>query len=355
MSSRVKLGIKSLALALMAVSSIVPGSGYAQNTPAQETVAAAETNKRSENDQPAENSSTSRTRVFPPGMAIGLIPPEGMELSTRFMGFENPQLKSAILMLETPPELFEKFERDLRDANRDPKGFTLIRQESWPVNHGKGLLIVGDHKIEGDTIRKWVLLRGNPASTSVVTVQISREGQDAYPDEVVRTALQSLAVKTPSDFEELSASLPFSLRERAGFRLARVISDHSALLTDGPKDLIQGAEQAVIIIGSDDAAIPGLIEQDRFAKQALGAVMGLRNVEVRRAGNETRNNVAWHDIEADAVDAATGVRVKILQSIRFDRSRFVRFMLVMRQDADKTIVERFTKIRDSAVPLAKAD
>lgn len=299
-------------------------------------------------------------RVFPPGLGIGLVPPAEMVPSDRFAGFEDEARESAIILMEMPPELFAGLEKDLRDPKREPQGFELIRREPWPVEGGKGVLVEGRHDIDGKTVYKWVLARGTASAASAVTFQVSERARDIYTDDVVLRTLRSLAQRDHAGLLAELGTLPFTIEEadgkdkRPAFRISRVISGSSVMLTLGPKDLVQGAEQPVIIIGGSKAAIAGALEQDRFARQSFGSLSGVQGMQIRRGEGVTRDGVAWHEMEADAQDATTGAKVRVLQAIRFDRAQFIRFVIVARQGVWKDATAYFEHLRDTVRPRPEA-
>ena len=43
---------------------------------------------------------------YPPGSRVGLTPPDGMVVSKRFSGFENPAKASSITVVEMPAEAY---------------------------------------------------------------------------------------------------------------------------------------------------------------------------------------------------------------------------------------------------------
>lgn len=295
-------------------------------------------------------------RVFPQGLGFGLVPPPDMQLSQRFPGFEDEARETAIMMTELPPDLFPSLEKNLREPEQEPEGFKLISREAWPVNGGKGVLVVASQLHEGETIYKWVLLRGTPASVAVVTFQISSDARDHYTDDVVRATLRSVGDRDHAQIVADVQTLPFVIDEtlddataedRTGFRIARVIPGNSAMLTDGPKDLVQGAEQPIVLVGGGKAAILGRLEQDRFARQAFSSLSGVRGMQVRRAEGVTRDGVDWHEIEGEGQDAASGVKVRVTQAVRFDRSDFIRFLLVARDNAYDDAARFLDRLRDT--------
>lgn len=295
-------------------------------------------------------------RVFPPGLGIGLVPPADMKPSQRFPGFEDEERQSAIMMSEMPPELFAAMEKDLREPAQEPEGFKLISREAWPVEGGKGVLVVASQVVDGETIHKWVLARGTPASAAAVTFQVSEKALDHYDDEIVRRTLRSITLRNHAELLADAQELPFvvdetlddaSADDSTGFRITRVIPGHSVMLTDGPKDLVQGAEQPVIVIGGGRAAIVGKLEQDRFARQSFASLAGVRGVQVRRGEGVTRDGVEWHEIEADGQDTETGSKLRVYQAIRFERSDFIRFVLVVRENGYDESQRFFERMRNA--------
>ncbi|MGV6873693.1 hypothetical protein ACUSIJ_13495 [Pseudochelatococcus sp. B33] len=298
-------------------------------------------------------------RIFPPGLGIGLVPPEDMRLSVRFPGFEDEARESAIMMSELPPELFASMEKDLREPSQEPEGFKLISREAWPVEGGRGILVAASQVVDGETIYKWVLARGTSASAAAVTFQVSAEAIDYYTDEVVRRTLRSLALRDHAQLLEEVGQLPFvvddtldddTASDHIGFRIARVIPGNSVMMTSGPKDLVQGAEQPVIVVSGDRAAIVGKLEQDRFARQSFASLAGVRGMQVRRGEGVTRDGVDWHEMEADGQDSGTGAKVRVFQAIRFERSDFIRFVLVTRDNSYEEARRFFERLREGVTP-----
>lgn len=279
-----------------------------------------------------------------------------MEPAERFTGFADETRESAIMLTELPPELFATLEKDLREPAEEPEGFKLISREAWPVDGGKGILVAASQVTDGQTIYKWVLVRGTPASAVAVTFQVSDKARDYYTDEVVRRTLRSVGSRDHASIMTEVETLPFLIDEtlddgaaddRTGFRITRVVPGGSVMLTDGPKDLVQGAEQPVIVVGGGRAAVVGKLEQDQFARQAFAGIGGLRNMRVSRGEGVTRDGVDWHEIEADGQDSGTGTKVRVFQAMRFEPSDFIRFVLVARDNARPEALRFFDRLRDS--------
>src|ERR1051325_11085147 len=93
--------------------------------------------------------------VFPKGSAIGLSSPGDLKPSTHFMGFEDPDRKVGISMLQMPIAAYESVERLMFSKNQP--ALTDVTRESFPFQNGIGYLITGRGQENGVAVRKWFL------------------------------------------------------------------------------------------------------------------------------------------------------------------------------------------------------
>ncbi|MDJ1159492.1 hypothetical protein QNA08_14740 [Chelatococcus sp. SYSU_G07232] len=288
--------------------------------------------------------------VFPTGLGIGLTPPEGMTASAKFSGFEDEKTGAAILIVEMPPEAYAQIEKGLSDDALGKQGVSVAKRENFPVKDGKGFLVSGMQRTGALTLQKWMLVGALPKTTVLVTVQVPSSASGAYSDAVVRRALESVTYRSAGSLEEQMAALPFTLGDRAGFRVLRVLAGNSLLMTDGPKDVVRGGEQPIFIIAAGQGAIPGTLEQDRFARQALSGLAGVQAAEIKRAAGSERDRVSWHEIEAVGVDPVTKARLFVVQAIRFGANDYIRMVGMVREKDRAAVAARFARIRDGVAP-----
>ncbi|MBS7696393.1 MULTISPECIES: hypothetical protein [unclassified Chelatococcus] len=288
--------------------------------------------------------------VFPSGLNIGLVPPGEMREAKNFLGFEDEASGSAILMTELPADAFTRVVEGLKVGEMEKQGLAGIKREDWTLADAKAVFVSARQQARSHVINKWVLVASSPLSTAVVTVQVPEATSSAYSDETVRTALKSLVFRKPPPMEEQIAALPFSLGKQAGFRVSRVLAGTGLLMTEGPKDSIKGAEQPIVIVASGDGAIPGTLDQDRFARQAFNGLASIVAPEIKSARNLTLKNVPWHEITAVAQDSETKDKVFVMQAIRFDTTRYIRLIAMARERDQKKMLARFETIRDSIAP-----
>ncbi|CAH1661652.1 MULTISPECIES: hypothetical protein [unclassified Chelatococcus] len=288
--------------------------------------------------------------VFPTGLNIGLVPPGEMREAKNFLGFEDEASGSAILMTELPTDAYSRVVEGLKVGEMEKQGLSGIKREDWTLGGAKAVFVSARQQAGAHVINKWVVVASSPLGTAVVTVQVPESTSSTYNDEIVRAALKSLVFRKPPPMEEQIAALPFSLGKQAGFRVSRVLAGTGLLMTEGPKDSIKGAEQPIVIVASGDGAIPGTLDQDRFARQAFGGLASIVAPEIKTARNLTLQNVPWHEITAVAQDSETKDKVFVMQAIRFDTTRYIRLIAMSRERDQKKMLARFETIRDSIAP-----
>lgn len=283
---------------------------------------------------------------FPRGSIIGMVPPDGMSEGRTFAGFEDREKGAAVLLVDMPAEAFPQLEASFTDAALAEKGIKVQRRENFPVAGAKGILVTGTQAAGAVTLRKWVLLAGNDMLTALVTVQVP-EGQDAaYPDAKVRAALSTLAFRSARD---QVAALPYTLNDLAGFRVVRTLGGSTVILTDGPNNVVDGAEQPYFVV-SVAGGSPRDDERGRFAVRALAGLPGLKDLQVERAEPLRIANHTGYEVMAKGVDARTGTPVKVIQWMRFGTTGHMRMVGVTPLDSFPELYPRLRAIRDGVEP-----
>lgn len=288
--------------------------------------------------------------VFPTGLNVGLVVPGSMREAKNFLGFEDEDAGVAILITELPPDAYPRVVEGLTPDVLQKQGLAKAKREDWPVKDGKGVFVSAQQQAGANAVHKWIVVASSPLSTAVVTAQVPDTALNTYSDAAIRAALKTLTFRKPPPMDEQVAALPFSIDKQAGFRVSRVLAGSGLLLTEGPKDSIKGAEQPIVIVASGDGAIPGTLEQDRFARQAFNGLVSITAPEIKTARNMTLRDVPWHEITAVARDPETKDKIFVMQAIRFDTTRYIRLIAMARERDQKKMLARFETIRDAITP-----
>jgi hypothetical protein len=168
--------------------------------------------------------------IFPPGSRIGLIPPTGMVLSDAFAGFADPEKNAAILIATLPAAAYSQLDKTLDNDELRKQGITLEKREPMRLDAGKGFLLTGRQSAGKEHYRKWLLVLAAGDLTALVSVQIP-EPDTNYPNNIVRTALATLAVRQKVPEDEQLGLLPFTVGDLAGFRVDAVLPGRAVVLS----------------------------------------------------------------------------------------------------------------------------
>lgn len=287
--------------------------------------------------------------TFPPGFRVGLVPPPGMIRSPAFPGFVDPQRQAAILIGEFPAEAYDEVEKGLT-ANAQKAGFTQESREDLTLADGKGVLVIGQQDMQGVAVRRWLLVAETGGVTALVSVEIQKAAAEASTDATIRSALDSLKVRAVVPNEEMLGLLPYNLKDLAGFRIVQAAPTGAAVLTDGPRNVIELNEQPAVII----TIVPGVPEQgaDRgiFARQALSGVPGVKDMHIERMEPMRIGGQQGHEMVLSAKLAKTDTDLTMIQWLRFGSTSSVRVLGIARKDDWQNVFPRFRIVRDGLEP-----
>ncbi|HVG50744.1 MAG TPA: hypothetical protein VM867_03835 [Xanthobacteraceae bacterium] len=283
--------------------------------------------------------------VFPPGSRIGLVPPQGFEVSTAGRGFGDPQNKSAIMILEMPPQAFPEVEKAMTADILKQQGVAVAFRETLNLKNGKALLIGGRQTVEGTALRKWIMVAETPNATALVTALVPDSSKNAYSDAVIRAALVSLDKRDAVPAEELLGLLPYKLTDTAGLRPIRV-EGPTIFLTEGPKDAVEPSEQPLLVVAAAPGGPAELAQRDNFARTLFASTGSFKEVRIISTDIIRLNAMQTHQILAEGKDAKTGADIKIVQWVRFGNGAFLRFLGVANNDAWSEAFTKFRTVRD---------
>ncbi len=287
-------------------------------------------------------------RVFPGGSSVGLVPPPGLVLSSSFSGFEDAAKGTSIVVTELPVDAYAALAAKFNSEGLRETGIEAGPPENWPVEGAVvSKLIRGSQIAAGIKYRKWVVLVGAKATTAMVTVQIPDGVAGGLTDADVDTALRTITIRTPPSLDEQIAALPFKLSDTAGFRPVRVIAGATYLLTDGPNDVATNSAQPMVIIASNLNTAPEASTRMDFAKQAFASLTGIKDVQSDNETSSKENGAEWVEIDGSAKDSTGGDPLYVAQIARFETSRYVRAILIVRDSEKGKFSDRFRKLAKS--------
>ncbi|MGU3494734.1 hypothetical protein ACLBXM_11885 [Xanthobacteraceae bacterium A53D] len=278
---------------------------------------------------------------FPRGSLVGLVPPEGMTEASTFPGFEDRAKSASILIVEMPPEAYEQVSGGFTDAALATKGIAVEHRDSLKIDGVKNAFVTGTQSAGAIQVRKWILLAGSDKGTALITAQVPESNAAAFPDEVVRKTMETVAFRAPPTIAEQMKALPFNLTKLDGFRVVRVLGNTAAFLTEGEKNEFGPADQPLFVVSVAAGSVRD-DERANFAVRLVTTTPGFRDLKIERAEPLRINNMAGFEVMANAKDAKTGTDVKIIQWIRFGTNGYMRMMGIIKAD---TFADYYPKVR----------
>jgi hypothetical protein len=288
--------------------------------------------------------------VFPVNSRIGLVPPPGFTPSTKFSGFENAQASAAILLAELPAEAYADIEKGFTDEALKARGMTVQSRQPLTFKDGRGFVIAGPIEAGGAKRHDTLMVANLTGLTTVVSVQMIEASRATLTDDVLRAALQTLAVRKEVPPSERLAVLPYKIGDLAGFRIVRSSQNGVAILTDGPSDEVAAVEQSFMLTAVVPGEAPKAEDRDTFARRVFSTAPGIKDIRITRAEPLRIGQAQGFEIVAEAKDAQSGTDVNTVQWLRFGQTGHLQIFAIARRTAWSSVFPRLRAIRDSIEP-----
>jgi len=283
--------------------------------------------------------------IYPIGSRVGLAPPPGLTVSKSFSGFEDRSNRVAVVIAALPAAAYREIEQSATSEVLQKQGMTIEAREEVSYPLGKGFLVRGKLEIENQPVHKWILILSADDLTALVTIQVPVAAQSHYPDDAIRTALASLAVRDSIPAEERLSLLPFRVSELAGFKVGGVMAGRAVMLTDGsPQQSVPSLDTHIMIaVGPGGPAQAA--DRGRFAHEVF-EVPNLKNVKITSSEALRIGGQQGHQIMASGRDSATGEEVKVVQWLRFGGGGYLHLLGAARSEGWIEAYGRFRRVRD---------
>ncbi|HWE79552.1 MAG TPA: hypothetical protein VG270_13640 [Pseudolabrys sp.] len=281
--------------------------------------------------------------VFPPGLRIGLEPPPGMVVSKRFTGFEDPERKAAILILDLPAPAYNEVESSLFAKQT---GLENVTRRAFPFNDGIALLAAADMTQNGVSVHKWFFVATTvagpvPNLTAFVTVEVPDTARSIYTDAVVEKLLKSITFRQPPIDEQLSL-LPYRVGERAGFHVRQVMPNGVVILSEKPSGNPFG--QAYVVVSISPGGPRQAEDRPLFAQDLLRSAP-VRDLAITSGESMRINGAPGSELRATGKDASNAP-IKVVQWLRFGTGGFMRIIGISPTAEWDAMFPRFRAVRD---------
>jgi hypothetical protein len=283
--------------------------------------------------------------TYPTGSRVGLAPPPGLTVSQSFSGFEDRSNRVALVIATLPAAAYREIEQSATSEVLQKQGMTIEAREEVSYPLGKGFLVRGRLEIENQPVHKWILIMSADDLTALVTIQVPVAAQSHYPDDAIRTALASLAVRDSIPADERLSLLPFRVSELAGFKVGGVMAGRAVMLTDGAPQQSAPTLDTHIMIAVGLGGPTQASDRGRFAHEVFEAP-NLKDVKITSSEALRIGGQQGHQIMASGRDAATGEEVKVVQWLRFGGGGYLHLLGAARSEGWIEAYGRFRRVRD---------
>ena len=295
--------------------------------------------------------------VFPVGSRVGLVPPAGMAPSSNFVGFQDAENNTIILVAAFPAEAFAALDKSMTPDALKKQG--IDTREPMSVAGGAGFLLTGKQTVDGTSYRKWMLVAPVGGVTALVTAR-APEDNKKYTDQMVRTMLATVAVRPKVPDSERLSLLPFKVGDLAGFHIDDVLPGRALMLVDIPAggdqsgkavpDGNKGAAAQPIDARFLIAALPGgpneAKDDDTFARVTFDQIGGITDVRIQDAEPLRIGGQSGYETLAKAKDGQ-GTELMVVQWLRFGTGGYMQMIGISHADLWPGMLMRLRKIRDS--------
>lgn len=281
--------------------------------------------------------------VFVPGKTLGLAPPSGFVLSTKFSGFEHAASGSSILVVELPAEAYAQVSTQMTDQALASKGIAITSRKPIKVAGVDGLMLTGTQQASGKAISKWIIMLGAKEATVMLTAQDLSGG--ALSDAAISSLVESITLRPPPGLDAQLEELPFKLGDLSGFRVVRAFAGSGVSLTKGPKDVVRDASQPLIVIVSPlSKPYPTDIKPSEVAETLI---RGIQTITVGEFGKTVKASVAGadgHETIVPAKHSGSNTDVVVSQWLRLDEGHQIRVLAIVAKNAHDGLLADLRKL-----------
>jgi hypothetical protein len=136
------------------------------------------------------------------GTKISLIPPDGFTDGQNFLGLQQAEMRSSILVLDIPGP-YTEISAGINKKNLQSKGIELQAVENLTINSLPAIFVTGTQKASGTQYTKYILVFGTESETIMIN--------GVHPDDLklvgeqIRNAMYSVYYEADKNLDPLAA------------------------------------------------------------------------------------------------------------------------------------------------------
>lgn len=245
------------------------------------------------------------------GSKVSMIPPNGFKAATTFLGFQEVNTNSSVLVLDVPKS-FAEVSSGLTTENLLKQRVLVEQSARITLNGLPAILIKGEQTVSEILFRKYILVVGTEKETIIINGIAPKS--DLSLDEMIKTALLSTVydankVLTPLDSVDFEIDILGT-----DFVFAKNMSNMLVYNRDGkmPSEL---ADKASFVIAKGFSKTP-ITDKKTFATNRIKALP----VQVKKIISIVPleiNGLNGFEVTADGVNRKTGQNEQAYQVMLF--------------------------------------
>ncbi len=254
------------------------------------------------------------------GSKINMIAPKAFAIATSFMGFQQAETNSSVMVMDIPGP-YSEIVKGLTKENLLKQGVILQSIENVTLNGLPGVLIKGEQTVSEFVFTKYTLTFGTDKETILINGIAPKNRPDL--EKVVKNSLLSTVyspdkVLTPLDTVDFEIST-----EGTNFVFAQSMSNMLVYNRDG-KLQTESIDKASLVIAKAFSKVE-ITDKKEFAINRI-KVLPVQITKIENIVAIEINGLSGFEITAEGVDRKTGNKEQAYQVMLFvDNSYYILF------------------------------
>lgn len=245
------------------------------------------------------------------GTKISLIPPQGFTKAQNFVGFQQDESGSTIMLMDIPGP-FSEVSKGMTKENFLSKGVEVKSIEEYILNGKKGLFLTGEQNAYGKIFSKFVFVFGTENETIMIN--------GAFPNNLMEIGKEIKTSILSTFYDENKKINPF---DNVDFEIdtngtnlifAKSMSNMLTYNTDGLLPT-KSKNNTSLIVGKALSNVE--VEDTKLYAINRLKKMPFEIVKIENTNEITIDNVSGYEITAIAIDKKTGLEEKVYQVMLF--------------------------------------
>ena len=245
------------------------------------------------------------------GTKVSLIPPRGFVKAPNFLGFQQTESGSTIMILDIPGP-FSETSKGLTKEGLLSKGIEIKEIQKMTLNNLPAILAIGEQNAYGNVYTKYVMAFGSDKETILLNGACPKNLEEI--GKLIKASILTAvydADKKINPFETVDFELDVS---KSKLRFAKSMSNSLIFTADG--ELPTKSEDKITLIATKSFTEIDIQDKKLFALNRLKQ-MPIELEKIQATTEITIDGVSGYEMIASAKDKKTGDSEKIYQVILF--------------------------------------